>query len=264
MWESLWSLPRLNKIFKRKKQQNNMLGLVDKEQLPKHIAIIMDGNGRWALQRGLPRKDGHRAGVNSLRETVKACLEIGIKYLTVYAFSTENWKRPREEVAILMSLLTEYLRKEAEDIHRNNIKLKVIGQIEELPPKAQEEIRRIENLTNFNQGMVLNLALNYGGRAEIIRAVRKIATEVKTGKLKIEEIDQDLFSRFLYTYGQPEPDLLIRPSGEKRLSNFLLWQTAYTEFWNSDVNWPDFKREHLEHALYEYQKRERRFGGLKI
>ncbi len=246
------------------KSEEIIIKRLDKKLLPVHIAIIMDGNGRWALKKGLPRKAGHRAGVNTLREIVKTCRNIGIKILTVYAFSTENWKRPQEEVKVLMDLLADYLQKEAPELHRNGIKVEAIGQIDELPQKARLEIYKIRELTKSNDKLTLNLALNYGGRAEIIRAVRQIATEVKNGNIEIDHINQELFSNFLYTRGQPDPDLLIRPSGELRLSNFLLWQTAYTEFWISDVYWPDFKKIHLLQALYDYQKRDRRFGGLKI
>lgn len=242
---------------------DKLLRLVDKERLPGHIAIIMDGNGRWAQKRRLPRSFGHRAGVESLRDVVKICSELKIRILTVYAFSTENWKRPQEEVNILMDLLVEYLHKEIDELCRNGVKINPIGRLEDLPTSAREALRMAMERSAGNKGLVLNVALNYGGRTEIVDAVRAIASRVEKGELKVEEIDQRTISNHLYTAGQPDPDLLIRPSGDYRVSNFLLWQLAYTEFWLTPVMWPDFRRVHLLRALVDFQRRDRRFGGLK-
>ncbi|MDS1029089.1 isoprenyl transferase [Bacillota bacterium LX-D] len=231
--------------------------------LPKHIAIIMDGNGRWAKKRGLPRSAGHRAGVESLRDIVKACSEMGISYLTVYAFSTENWKRPKEEVDILMDLLAEYLQKELINLHKKNIKINPIGELEDLPSKVKQKLEEAVNVTKQNTGLTLTIALNYGGRNEIINAVKLIGDQLLSGKLVLDDINDETFRTYLYTNSLPDPDLLIRPSGELRVSNFLLWQIAYTEFWITDIFWPDFRREHLYQAINDYNKRERRFGGLK-
>ncbi|HAA90277.1 MAG: Isoprenyl transferase [Thermoanaerobacterales bacterium 50_218] len=236
--------------------------LIDPAKLPTHVAIIMDGNGRWAKARGLPRFAGHRAGVETLRVIVRACLELGIKVLTVYAFSTENWKRPEEEVRELMNLLCEYIRKEVAELHRHGVQMRTIGCIEELPLPAQEALKQALELTAGNKNLILNIALNYGGRREIVEVTRKIAQKVKRGEITPEMIDEELFSSYLDTAGLPDPDLLIRPAGELRISNFLLWQVAYTEFWNTSVFWPDFREVHFLQALVDYQKRERRFGGL--
>lgn len=248
---------------KKKNESKNFLDLIDKNNIPKHIAIIMDGNGRWAKQRNLPRTFGHKAGVETIREIVKACSEIGVKYLTLYAFSTENWKRPSDEVNALMNLLVEYLRSEVQELHKNNVVVNSIGDISKLPLICQEELRNAYEKTKENTGLVLNLALNYGGRDEIKNAVVKIAQLVKENKLQIEDINEEIISNNLYTANMPDPDLLIRPSGEYRLSNFLLWQVAYTEFWYSNIYWPDFNREHLYKAIYDYQNRDRRFGAIK-
>ena len=242
---------------------DKLLKLVDKERLPGHIAIIMDGNGRWAQKRGLPRSFGHRAGVESLRDVVKICSELKIRILTVYAFSTENWKRPQEEVNILMDLLVEYLHKEIDELCRNGIRINPIGRLGDLPPSAREALQMAMERSVGNKGLVLNVALNYGGRTEIVDAVRAIASRVGKGELKVEEIDDRTISNHLYTANQPDPDLLIRPSGDYRVSNFLLWQLAYTEFWLTPVMWPDFRRIHLLRALVDFQRRDRRFGGLK-
>ncbi len=229
---------------------------------PRHVAIIMDGNGRWALRRGLPRTVGHRAGVEALRGVVKAAPDLGIKILTCYAFSTENWKRPKDEVDTLMSLLLEYCRLEAENLHRNGVRINAIGRIHELPPAQQQEIARAVALTRGNDRLVLNLAVNYGGQAELVDAFRSLAAEVQSGRLAPEAIDAEVVRRHLYTADLPDPDLIIRTAGEMRLSNFLLWQSAYAEIWVTDVYWPDFTREHLEQALRDYARRERRFGAL--
>lgn len=235
-----------------------------KKPLPKHIAIIMDGNGRWATKRGLPRVAGHRAGVESLKNIVEFCLEINIPYLTVYAFSTENWKRPREEVNTLMNLMVEYIQKELEILDKNGVRINPIGKLDDLPVYTLEYITNAYLQTKNNNRLVLNVALNYGGRAEIIQAVRMISENVKKGILTIDEVNENLFSQYLYTTNQPDPDLMIRPSGEMRISNFLLWQLAYTELWVTNVLWPDFKPQHLIKAIYDFQNRERRFGGLNL
>lgn len=236
---------------------------LDKDRLPKHIAIIMDGNGRWASQRGLPRALGHKAGVETLKEIVTACSDIGIKILTVYAFSTENWKRPKDEVGYLMNLLVEYMKKEINALHNNNVKIKILGDLGPLPAKTKEEIDSALLLTCHNTGLQFNIALNYGGRAEILFACKALYCQIQEGKLDLENIDEKLFSDLLYTCSDADPDLIIRTSGEQRLSNFLLWQSAYSEFIFPEELWPDFKKDSLIKALYEYQSRDRRFGALK-
>ncbi len=242
--------------------EEELLALIDKEKIPGHIAIIMDGNGRWAGKKGLLRAAGHRAGVESLRNIVKLCSSLGVQHLTVYGFSTENWKRPLEEVNILMDLLVEYLRKEILELHQNNVRVRAIGMIKELPAGAQEALSDAIKTTDNNTGLTLNLALNYGGRAEIVEAVRSICQEALQGRLDVADINEKAVSDFLFTAGVPDPDLIIRPSGELRISNFLLWQAAYSEFWYSSVLWPDFNRQTLLQAILDYQKRQRRFGGL--
>ncbi|MDD2211444.1 MAG: isoprenyl transferase [Clostridia bacterium] len=231
--------------------------------LPRHLAIIMDGNGRWAKKKGLPRAAGHRAGAETLRLIVETCLEVGMPYLTVYAFSTENWKRPPEEVKALMALLVEYIEKELQQLKQNGVKIKTIGNISELPSTAISRVQKAEKETAHNHKLVLQIALNYGGRKEILDAVKSIAGEVASGRLPVATIDTATMEEHLYTAGVPDPDLLIRTAGELRLSNFLLWQFAYTEFWFTEVFWPDFKVHHLYQAIYDYQYRQRRFGGLK-
>lgn len=233
-----------------------------KKEIPTHIAIIMDGNGRWAKKRGLPRVAGHREGVKSVRDVVEACAQLGVKYLTLFAFSTENWRRPKQEVDTLMKLLIKTLRTETDKLHKNDIKLMAIGDIESLPTEVQRELKEAIEKTKNNKRMVLNLALSYSGRWEIIEAVRDIAKDVKDGKIKVEDIDDKLFSNYLKTAGIPDPDLLIRTSGEYRISNFLLWQIAYTELYISDCLWPEFRRKHLYEAIRDYQRRERRFGMI--
>jgi len=232
------------------------------DRLPRHIAIIMDGNGRWAQKRALPRSMGHRAGVEALRKVVKTCSELGIEVLTVYAFSTENWNRPKDEVGVLMTLLTEYLRKELNELHQNNVVIRTIGRIKDLPLDAQRELENSKKKTRDNTGLVLNLALNYGGRSEIIEAVKQVSGDVLSGKIGIEDIDEDVFCQHLFTGGMPDPDLLIRTSGEMRLSNFLLWQLAYTEIVIIQELWPDFEKKTLLESIKVYQKRDRRFGGI--
>jgi undecaprenyl diphosphate synthase len=231
---------------------------VNFERLPQHIAVIMDGNGRWAAQRHLLRVEGHRAGIDSVREIVETSARIGIPVLTLYAFSIENWKRPASEVSTLMSLLKRYLRLELNTLLRNNIRFKVIGRFGELGGDVQSELKAAEDRTASNTGMQFNIALNYGGRAEIVEAARRMLT----AKIDPEALDETRFAGFLYTAGQPDPDLLIRTSGEMRVSNFLLWQIAYAEIWVTDTLWPDFRRRHLLEAIIEYQKRDRRYGGI--
>ncbi|HHW49667.1 MAG TPA: isoprenyl transferase [Clostridiaceae bacterium] len=246
----------LRKLFKRKKVQ------LDKSKLPLHIAIIPDGNGRWAKRRGMPRSAGHREGAKTLKKIVKFCAQLGIKYMTIYVFSTENWKRPKSEVDDLMSLLLEFLRNAEAELEGSNVRIKVIGRIEDLSDELQKEIRRVEKHTDGNTGLCLNIALNYGGRDEIVSAVKKIAKEVAEGRLNPDEIDESVVSSRLYTCKIPDPDLLIRTSGEKRSSNFLLWQLAYTEFWYTNVLWPDFTENNMIEALQSFQNRNRRFGGI--
>lgn len=230
--------------------------------LPEHIAIIMDGNGRWARRRNLPRTAGHEAGVEAVRKVVRAAAEVGIKYLTLYTFSVENWKRPREEVAALMKLLTRTTRREIDELNRNNVRLITTGRIDELSVTRRKVLSHAVEKTRNNTGLVLNLALNYGGRTEIIDAVKAIALAVRSRHIQPGEINEALFSEYLYTAGLPDPDLLIRTSGEMRISNFLVWQTSYTELYITDVLWPDFGRKELFQAIIEYQKRERRFGKV--
>jgi undecaprenyl diphosphate synthase len=223
----------------------------------------MDGNGRWASKRALPRIFGHKAGMEALREVVKACSDMGVKILTVYAFSTENWNRPTEEVSYLMNLLIEYMRKEINELNKNHVKVKILGDLSALPQITKEEVEKAVSFTEKNTGLQFNIALNYGGRAEIIHACKRIAEEYKEGKISKDEINEDLISDYLFTEGDIEPDLIIRTSGEKRLSNFLLWQSAYSELVFVDEMWPDFNKKQLEKAILEYQKRDRRFGLVK-
>lgn len=236
---------------------------IDKNNIPEHIAIIMDGNGRWAQKRKLPRKIGHKAGVETIRNIVKECSNLGVKYLTLYAFSTENWKRPEDEVSALMNLLVTYLRNELEELHNNDVIINYIGDIEELPAKCINELVKSKEKTKNNKGLTLNLALNYGSRDEIIKAMKNLYSDIECKKMTINDVNEKIFSNYLYTTDMPDPDLLIRTSGEKRLSNFLLWQLSYTEFWFTDVLWPDFTGNHLREAIKEVQNRERRFGGIK-
>ena len=228
--------------------------------IPVHIAIIMDGNGRWAKERGLHRVAGHRQGVNSVRDIVEACGQLGVKYLTLYAFSTENWKRPREEVSTLMRLLLKALRDETDRLHENNVRLTCIGEIDALPQQVQDELFDAMEKTKNNTGLTLNLALSYSGRWDLTSAVRKVAGEVRENRLDLETITEQTVSKYLATKDMPDPDLLIRTSGEYRISNFLLWQLAYAEFYVSEKYWPDFRRGDLYEAIRNFQGRERRFG----
>jgi undecaprenyl diphosphate synthase len=231
---------------------------IEMDRLPRHVAIIMDGNGRWAGQRHLPRVEGHRAGIDSVRDVVETSARLGLDVLTLYAFSVENWKRPVTEVSTLMMLLKRYLRLELSTLLRNNIRFKVIGRTEALAPDVLEELHAAERKTATNTGMLFNIALNYGGRTEIIDAARR----AMASGLEPQDLDEDRFAGFLYTAGQPDPDLLIRTSGEMRVSNFLLWQIAYAEIWVTDTLWPDFRCRHLLEGVLAYQKRDRRFGGI--
>lgn len=230
--------------------------------LPTHIAIIMDGNGRWAKSRGLPRFRGHSAGMQSVRKVVEAAVEIGIPYLTLYAFSQENWQRPAAEVAALMKLLQHYVRKERDELIRQGVSVRVFGDLSRLSPGARKAVDHIEERTDGGKNMQLNLMISYGSREEMLRATRIIAEKVKHGELDANDIDERVFSNELYTKGIPDPDLLIRTSGELRISNFMLWQLAYTELYITPTLWPDFRREDLVAAIHEYQKRERRFGRV--
>jgi len=236
--------------------------ILGRGNLPSHVAIIMDGNGRWARRRGLPRIAGHRAAIKAVREAVTGCGNLNIDYLTLYTFSVENWKRPRREVNALMRFLRETIKKETEELDRNNVRLQVIGSIEDLPDTVIKELSRASVALEDNTGLTLVLALSYAGRVEILDAVRRIAAEVRRGNLAEGEITPEVFSSYLYTEGMPDPDLLIRTSGEMRVSNFLLWQIAYSELWITETLWPDFRREHLYRAIIDYQERERRFGRI--
>jgi len=236
--------------------------LMEQGQIPEHIAIIMDGNGRWAKSKGNMRSYGHKAGVDSVRDITEACAQIGVKYLTLYAFSTENWGRPKIEVNALMRLLANSLRKEADNLNENNIKLETIGQIDRFPRKCQRELREVIELTKDNDRLQLCLALSYSGRWDITEAVKKIAHQVKDGTINPEDIDDEMIGGHLSTADIPDPDLIIRTSGEYRLSNFLLWQLAYSELYITETYWPDFRRNELYKAIQSFQQRERRFGKL--
>jgi undecaprenyl diphosphate synthase len=238
----------------------SFLEQIDKKNVPKHVAIIMDGNGRWAKKRGLLRVLGHERGAKAVRETIEAAGKSGITHLTLYAFSTENWNRPKNEVDKLMNLLVSSLKKEFKSLHENEIKLCAIGNLEELPPKAYKELSEVIEKTKNNKKLVLTLALSYGSRNEIVKTVKEIAEKVKNNIISIENIDDSIINEHLYTRNLPDVDLLIRTSGEQRISNFLLWQIAYAELYFTDVLWPDFKKEDLYKAILNYQNRERRFG----
>ncbi len=235
---------------------------IQSEKMPRHVAIIMDGNGRWAEKRRKTRVAGHRAGIKSVRDIVEASVDIKLEILTLYAFSTQNWERPKREVNTLMNLLVRYLKKEIPEMMENDIRLMAIGDIEGLPPNVQDTLAFSMEKTKQNQGLILNLALNYGGQSEICHAVREIAKKVKAGHIEVNQIDERFISLHLYTAGLPEPDLLIRTSGEMRISNFLLWQLAYAEFWITQTLWPDFRRADFFQALIDFQTRERRFGRI--
>lgn len=244
--------------FKKSKVAHN----IDYENLPEHIGVIMDGNGRWAKKRGIPRSAGHSAGADALKKIVTECNNMGIKYITVYAFSTENWKRPKEEVDYLMNLLMDYLKNAETTLAGENVVIKAIGIRENLSEELQFQINKTEEFTKNNTGIVMNIALNYGAREEIVRAVKNICKCVNDGDMDIDDINAQMISDNLYTQNQPDPDLIIRTSGEERISNFLLWQLAYSELWFTDKLWPDFRVEDLHKAICDFQARNRRYGGV--
>jgi len=252
------SLDQLRTWIRPGGPEDALLGQIVPERVPRHVAIIMDGNGRWAAQRHLPRVEGHRAGIDAVRDTVETSARLGLDVLTLYAFSVENWKRPKTEVSVLMSLLRRYLRLELGTLLENNIRFTAIGRPQELPGEVYHELLQAEAETSRNTGMRFNIALNYGGRAEIVDAARRA---IEAG-VPASSLDESRFGEFLYTAGQPDPDLLIRTSGEMRVSNFLLWQIAYAEIWVTDTLWPDFRCRHLLEAVVAYQKRDRRYGGI--
>jgi undecaprenyl diphosphate synthase len=252
------ALADLLSVLKTGSPEEALARQLDFDRLPRHVAVIMDGNGRWAAQRHLPRVEGHRNGIDSVRDVVETSARIGIQVLTLYAFSVENWKRPATEVSTLMSLLKRYLRLELNTLLRNNIRFHVIGREDELPPDVRDELKAAAAKTATNTGMLFNIALNYGGRAEIVEAARRLIA----ANVAPEDLDEQRFAGFLYTAGQPDPDLLIRTSGEMRVSNFLLWQIAYAEIWVTDTLWPDFRKRDLLEAIVAYQKRDRRYGGI--
>mgnify|MGYP001596293787 FL=1 len=234
----------------------------DKKNIPRHVAVIMDGNGRWAKERGLPRIEGHRQGVESVRDVVRTAGRIGVGYLTLYSFSAENWSRPRHEVAALMRLLEKYLRDEIDELNENNVRLEAIGCLKDLPERVQKQLQKTRAATAQNDGLVLVLALSYGSRREIADSVRDVARLVKEGKISVSDINETLISNHLYTRAYPDPDLLIRTSGEMRISNFLLWQISYAELVVAPALWPDFRKEQFLGAIAEYGRRDRRFGGI--
>ena len=236
---------------------------IDLDNIPSHIAIIMDGNGRWAKSRFLPRAAGHKAGVETIRKVIKECSRLNVNHLTLYAFSTENWKRPKLEVDTLMTLLSSYLKSEIKELHKNNVKVTTIGDMSKLPDVCVEELEKAYELTKDNTGVNLNLALNYGSRYDITLALKNILNDLKDSNIHIDDISEELISDYLSTKYLKDPDLIIRTSGEQRLSNFLLWEAAYSEFYFTDTLWPDFDEKELRKAIYEYPNRERRFGGLK-
>jgi undecaprenyl diphosphate synthase len=236
--------------------------VLDKDNIPRHIAIIMDGNGRWAKEKGLPRTAGHREGIDRVKEIVRAAGELGIKVVTFFAFSTENWIRPKKEINMLMRSLSYFLDREFKELNKNNVKFMTIGRDESIPRYIQEKIKEAESSTKNNTGLIVVLALNYGGRQEIVDAAKKFATSVIKGEANLEDLDIQKFNKYFYTSGLPDPDLLIRTSGEMRLSNFLLWQLSYAELYFPKKYWPDFKKEDLERAIRVYRRRQRRFGGI--
>ena len=246
------------KLFRNKSR----ISEIDYDRLPEHIGVIMDGNGRWAKKRGLPRSAGHSAGAESLKKIVTECNKMGIKYITVYAFSTENWKRPKEEVEFLMNLLMDYLKNAKTTLAGENVVIKAIGSRNELSEELCEEIKKTEEFTKNNDGIVMNIALNYGSREEIVNSVKKICEKVQNGECSADDINAQMISDNLYTASQPDPDLIIRTSGEERISNFLLWQLAYSELYFTKKLWPDFKVKDLHEAIIEYQNRNRRYGGV--
>lgn len=254
----------INFLGKKKKEERHTgIELLDTNNIPRHVAIIMDGNGRWAKRRSMPRSYGHRAGADTLKKIVAAAGELGIKVLTVYAFSTENWKRPDEEVSYIMKLMKEYLSKNLLELNEHNVRLHFIGDLSRLSPALCQAFDEAERNMAGNTGLILNVAVNYGGRLELAQAMQKLASDVKAGRLEPEDITEESLASYLYTAPENDVDLLIRPGADKRVSNFLLWQMAYAEFWYTDLCWPDFTKETLIEAILAFQGRERRFGGLK-
>ena len=244
-------------------KKSHQAGQVDMSRLPRHIAIIMDGNGRWAKQRGLPRTAGHKVGAEVFRKIATYCKDLGVEYLTVYAFSTENWKRPADEVSTIMGLLKQYMLEAIDSMERDQIRLKFFGDLSAIAPELQEMVERTNAISAQIDGFQANICLNYGGRDELLRAARAFAADCTEGKCRPEELTEDAFGNYLFSAGIPDPELIIRPSGEVRLSNFLLWQCAYSEFYFCDTLWPDFDEKTLDAAIIDYQKRDRRFGGVK-
>lgn len=255
------ALQELLAVVPADSDEQALLRSIDFARIPRHVAIIMDGNGRWAKLRHKRRVEGHRAGIAAVRDTVETSARLGLEVLTLYAFSVENWKRPKAEVATLMALLKRYLRLELQTLLRNNIRFRVIGRMGDLPPDVQVELQRAMDATAHETGLQFNIALNYGGRTEITDAVKRLVADAARSGGHVE-IDEDRLGSYLYTAGQPDPDLLIRTSGEMRVSNFLLWQIAYAEIWVTEIFWPDFRRRHLLQAVLDFQKRERRYGGI--
>ncbi len=248
-------------LFDSKKTET--AGQVDMSRLPRHIAIIMDGNGRWAKQRGLPRTAGHKVGAEVFRKIATHCKDLGVEYLTVYAFSTENWKRPAEEVSTIMGLLKKYMVEAIDTMERDQIRLQFFGDMSAIPADIQKMVQRTNHISDHIHGFQANICLNYGGRDELLRAARTFAKACVDGEKKPEDLTEELFSGYMFSAGIPDPELIIRPSGEIRLSNFLLWQCAYSEFYFCDTLWPDFTEQALDMAIIDYQKRDRRFGGVK-
>jgi undecaprenyl diphosphate synthase len=244
-------------------EEERLLRAIDPARLPRHVAIIMDGNGRWAKSRSLPRVAGHRAGITAVREVVETAARLGLQVLTLYAFSVQNWKRPRREIDTLMELLKEFLARELNTLNRNNIRFEVIGRFDELGESVKKELRKGIEATRKNTGLLFNIALSYGGRTEIVDACRRAMEEKASGEAAWAELTEEVLSGYLYTAGQPDPDLLIRTSGELRVSNFLLWQIAYAEIWVTETLWPDFRRRQLLQAIVDFQKRERRYGRVE-
>ena len=250
-------LQKLSRLVKKEEQPSQ----ISSDNIPKHVAIIMDGNGRWAKNRNLPRVAGHRAGMKSVKETTLAAIDLGVKILTLYAFSTENWKRPKEEVEFLMKLPQEFLKLEIDELIKKNVQIRQLGSLEGLPEYTIQALQEGQERTKHNTGLILNFAMNYGSRAEIVQMVQRVSQEVVAGKINTQDINEELVEQYLFTNGLEDPDLLIRTK-EIRLSNFMLWQIAYSELWFTDVYWPDFKREHFLEAITEYQRRVRRYGSV--
>lgn len=236
---------------------------INETNIPTHVAVIMDGNGRWAKKRNMPRLYGHRQSMEAVRTIIQSCVDLGVKYLTLYAFSTENWKRPKDEVDGLMSLMVEFFNKEIDQLYKKGVKIRILGNLDKMPENAKKCALDAMEKTINNNILGLNIALNYGGRADVIHAVKQIAHKIKSGDLDVEDINEEMFGGFLYTKDLPDPDLMIRTGGETRTSNFLIWQLSYAELWFTNTYWPDFTKETLCNAIYDYQNRDRRYGGLK-